>query len=81
MGIDKIVKKLGELLSDNLDSDGRYCDDIQELLEKLEKKKGKLEKKLKDTDNVSKRKKIKLELKIVEAQLKKGHKLTRKKCP
>ena len=81
MGIEKLIKKLSELLADNLDSDGQYCENIKELLEKLEKKKNKLDKKLKDTDDVSKRKKIKLELKIVEAQLKKGHKLTRKKCP
>ena len=80
MGIEKLMKKLSELLADNLDSDGRYCEDIEELLEKLEKKKNKLEKKLKETENVSKRKKIKLELKIVDAELKKGHKLIRKQC-
>ena len=80
MGIDKLIAKLSGMLDDNQHSDGSYCSDIQELLDKLEKKKLKLEKKLQTAEGVSKRKKIKLELKIVEAEMKKGNKLAGKQC-
>ena len=80
MGLEKLVQKLGELMADEQDNERYNCDDIQEVLEKIKKKKQKLEKKLKDTDDVSTRKKIKLELKIIDAQLKKGEKLILEQC-
>lgn len=80
MGLEKLVKKLGELMADEQDTERSNCDDIREVLVKLEKKKRKLEQKLKDSDDVSTRKKIKLELKIIDAQLKKGENLILQQC-
>jgi len=48
------------------------CDRIDELLGKLEDKKKKLQKKLDDESNGTKKKRLATELKIVTLQLKKG---------
>lgn len=80
MGLHKLLHKLGDVITDGIDPDGHNCKDLQELLAKLEKKQAKLEKKLAGTKGTSKRKKIKLELKIVKAELKKGEKLTAEEC-
>lgn len=80
MGLEKLVKKLTELMADEQDTERYNCDDIREVLEKLKKKKRKLEKKLKDADEASTRKKIKLEIKIIDAQLKKGESLILDQC-
>ncbi len=48
------------------------CDRIDELLGKLEEKKKKLQKKLGDESNNTKKKRLSTELKIVTLQLKKG---------
>ena len=80
MGLNKLIEKLRDVISDGIDPDGQNCIDLQELLAKLQKKKAKLEKKLAETEGTSKRKKIKLELKIVKAELKRGEKLTQKEC-
>lgn len=80
MGLKKLLEKLGDVISDGIDSDGHTCKDLRQLLTKLEKKQAKLEKELAETKGTSKRKKIKLELKIVKAELKKGNKLAEKEC-
>ena len=56
------------------------CDEIRELLEKLKKKRDKLVKKISTEDSSSKRKALKLDLKITTEELKKGTRLLRKKC-
>jgi len=76
MGLDKLLKKLGDYLEGKEDS----CEEIRELLEKLEKKQKKTEKKLADEDRSSKRKSLKLELKIIKAQKKKAEKFIKKNC-
>lgn len=80
MKLSKIINKLSDIISEGLDPEGHNCEDFQGLLSKLEKKKLKLEKKLADTKNAGKRKKIKLEIRIVRAQLKKGEELNDKRC-
>jgi hypothetical protein len=76
MGLEKLIKKLGDYLEGKKDS----CDEIRELLEKLEHKQKKAEKKLADEDRSSKRKALKLELKIIKAQQKKAEKLIKRIC-
>ena len=56
------------------------CDEIRELLEKLKKKRDKLVNKISTEDSSSKRKALKLDLKITTEELKKGTRLLRKKC-
>jgi hypothetical protein len=83
MGLKKIIKQLSAFLDDT-DSDSvpleNRCVEIAELLEKLKKKQLKLEEKLKNTDKGSKRKSLKLDLKLTEAELKKGDQVFREKC-
>ena len=76
MGLDKLLKKLG----DYLEGKGDSCEEIRELLAKLEKKQNKTEKKLADENGSSKRKSLKLELKIIKAQKKKAEKFIKKNC-
>jgi hypothetical protein len=72
MGLKKIIKQLSAFLDDT-DSDSvpleNRCVEIAELLEKL-----------KNTDKCSKRKSLKLDLKLTEAELKKGDQVFREKC-
>jgi len=76
MGLDKLLKKLGDYLEGKEDS----CEEIRELLEKLQKKQKQIEHKLADEDSNSKRKSLKLELKIIKAQMKKAEKFLKKSC-
>ncbi|MFC1388978.1 MAG: hypothetical protein G8D81_17955 [gamma proteobacterium symbiont of Clathrolucina costata] len=55
-------------------SDKAKCDRIDELLGQLEKKEQRLKKKLDEEKNSKKYKRLKTDLKIVQAQLKKGTK-------
>lgn len=80
MGLQKLLKKLGHLLGDSDETEKPDCDGLQKLLHKLKKKRNKLEKQLKEETSSSKRKSLKLDLKITKAELKKGHKLFLEKC-
>lgn len=80
MGLNKILKKLGRFLDGEQPIIEDSCDEIRELLEKLKEKKVKLESKIENEDSSSKRKAMKLELKITVAELKKGNRLLRKNC-
>lgn len=72
MGLEKLMKKVQACL----DASGRKkkvrCESIEELLEKLKGKEEKLKKKLAKEKNSGKRKQLKLELKIIAVQIKKG---------
>ena len=80
MGLNKILKKLGNLMDGNKTPKEENCDEIRELLEKLKKKRDKLVNKISTEDSSSKRKALKLDLKITTEELKKGTRLLRKKC-
>ena len=80
MGLKKILKKLGRLTDGDNWPKENNCDEIRELLDKLEKKSVKLSNKIANEDSNSKRKALKLELKITTAELKKGSRLLRKHC-
>lgn len=74
MGIKKLVNNLQEQLSQG-DKKGRASlDRIDDLLLDLAKKERKLKEKLSEEKNSSKRKHLKLEIKIAHLQLKKGKK-------
>ena len=72
MGINKLIKNLQNQLSKGEKKGHVSIDRIDDLLDELRKKEKKLEKKLGREKNSSKRKRLKLELKIVRLQLKKG---------
>lgn len=72
MGLEKIIKQLQEHLDRGAKKKTVRCDAVDELLDKLEGKRKKLEKKLETTSSGSKRKSLKLELKIVNAEIKRG---------
>jgi hypothetical protein len=76
MGLEKLIKKFSNYLEGKKDG----CDDVRELLEKFQDKQNKIEKKLDSEGSASKRKALKLELRIIKAQMKKGERLIRKKC-
>ena len=76
MGLEKLLKKLGNYLEGKKDG----CEEVRELLEKLSGKQEKIERNLDSEDKASKRKSLKLELKIIKAEMKKGQRLLRKKC-
>ena len=80
MGLKKLLKKLGHFLDDEDQVKKPDCEDIKELLEKLLKKRSKLEKKLDEETSSRQRKSLKLDLKITKAELEKGNKLYREKC-
>ncbi len=80
MDLQKLLKKLGQLLDYSERSGQPDCESVEELLEKLKKKRDKLEKKIDDETSSSKRKSLKLDLKITKAELKKGRKLFQEKC-
>lgn len=81
MGLKKILEKLYSLIDEDNDTGSDHCDEIRELLEKLAKKQSKLQDKIAREDKGSKLKSLKLDLKITEAELKKGEQLMRSKCP
>jgi len=73
MGLEKLLKKLHkhfDRAEDN--SPAARCDRINELLEKLDKEKNKLEQDLAHENEKVKRKELDLELRIVSLELKKG---------
>lgn len=83
MGLKKLLANLNEYLDKGERKKKAHCDRIDALLDKLGEKEKKLEKKLDAEKNPGKRKQLKLELKIVKAQRKKGSKRRnqlRKKC-
>jgi len=74
VGIKKLIKDLQKQLSKSEQKDNAPLDHIDQLLLDLAKKERKLEKKLSEEKNSSKRKDLKLEIKIARLQLKKGKK-------
>lgn len=72
MGLEKIIKQLKEHLDRGAKKKSVRCDAVDDLLKKLDERKKKLEKKLDKESSGSKRKHLKLELKIVDAEIKRG---------
>lgn len=83
MGLEKIIRQLKEHFNRGEQNKTIRCDVIDELLNKLEEKRKKLEKKLEKESSGSKRKQLKLELKIVNAEIDRGvarRRQLRKRC-
>lgn len=83
MKIESLLQNLKKKLKKAELSDKVKCDRIDELLIQLEKKQKRLQGKLENEKNSSKYKRLKTELKVVQAQLKKGKKRRQelgKKC-
>jgi len=72
MPLDKLIKKLEGYLSKGERKKLAHCERIDDLLEKLGKKEQKLQKKMANEKSASKRKKLKIELKIISVQKRKG---------
>lgn len=72
MPLDKLLKKLEGYLSKGKQKKPAYSEQINDFLEKLGKKEKKLQKKLTKIKSTRKRKKLKLELKIISVQKRKG---------
>ena len=72
MKIEKLVKKLQERLSKGENKKEVSCGRIDKLLSALSKKEKKLEQNLAKEKSSAKRKHLKLDLKVVRLQLKKG---------
>ena len=72
MSLDKLLKKLKGYLSKDKQKNLSYSERIDELLVKLGKKEKKLQKKLAKEKSPRKRKKLKLEIKIISTQKRKG---------
>jgi Skp family chaperone for outer membrane proteins len=72
VGINKLIKNLQNQLSKGEKKGKASLDRIDDLLGELKQKEKKLEHKLDNEKNSSERKHLKLELKIVRVQLKKG---------
>ena len=72
MGINKLIKNLQNQLSKGEKKGKVSMDRIDDLLGELKQKEKKLEHKLDKEKNSSERKHLKLELKIVRVQFKKG---------
>ncbi len=73
MPIDKIYKQLSSYLDKGERKKKVHCKRIDDLLHKLKKKQAHLEKKLSKETDAHKQKRLKIELKIVKAQRKKGN--------
>lgn len=74
MPIDDVLKRLNNYLNKGERKKKAHCERIDTLLNKLKEKEDSLEKKLLDEKDSDKRKRIKIELKVVTAQRKKGQK-------
>ncbi|MES9872589.1 MAG: hypothetical protein ABW146_05725 [Candidatus Sedimenticola sp. 6PFRAG7] len=74
MGLEKLVKKVKACLTKDGKKNKSHCDALSSLLEKLEEKEVKLQKKLAKETDPKKRKHLNLELKIINVQLSKGRK-------
>ena len=72
MGFNKLIKGLKKVLSNKGSSNVASRERLDSLLDKLEKKEKKLKQKLDKEKIPKKRKELKLQLKIVTAQRKKG---------
>ncbi|MBW9257428.1 MAG: hypothetical protein K1566_05085 [Candidatus Thiodiazotropha sp. (ex. Lucinisca nassula)] len=72
MKINELLDNLKKRLEKAELSDQAKCDRIDDLLEQLKKKEQRLKKKLDEEKNSKKYKRLKTDLKIVQAQLKKG---------
>ena len=72
MGISKLINRLQKSISNAGANNGTARERIDCLLDKLEKKEKKLKQKLENEKNPKKRKELKLQLKIVSTQRKKG---------
>jgi Skp family chaperone for outer membrane proteins len=72
--IDDVLKRLNNYLNKGERKKKAHCERIDTLLNKLKEKEDSLEKKLLDEKDPDKRKRIKIELKVVTAQRKKGQK-------
>lgn len=83
MPLDKLIKKLEGYLTKGERKKPAHCERIDDLLEKLGQKEKKIEKKLAKEKSARKRKKLKIELKIISVQKRKGaarRKEFEKKC-
>ena len=74
MPIDDLLKNLNSYLNKGERKKKAHCERIDTLLEKLKEKESRLEKELKKESDPDKRKRIKIELKVITAQRKKGQK-------
>lgn len=74
MPIDDVLKRLNSYLNKGERKKKAHCERIDTLLDKLKEKENRLEKDLKKEHDPDKRKRIKIELKVVSAQRKKGQK-------
>jgi Rad3-related DNA helicase len=72
MVLGKVIKKLQEYLDKAGRKKAVSCDAVDDLLQQLEEKRKKLEKRLEKEDHGRKRRELKLDLKIVTAELKRG---------
>lgn len=72
MAINQLIKKLQKSLSEGKGKKQSSSDRIEGLLSELGKKEKKLKRKLAKESNSKKRKDIKLQLKIISTQCKKG---------
>ena len=72
MPIDSLLSKLNSYLDKGERKKKAHCERIDYLLEKLKEKQKELEAKLATEKDSGKRKRLKTELKVVEAQRKKG---------
>ncbi|MCB1858450.1 MAG: hypothetical protein KDI63_09270 [Gammaproteobacteria bacterium] len=72
MGLKKLIGNLRDYLDEGEREAFARCDRIDTLLNKLAEKQEKLEKKLENESNASKRKKLKMDLKVIAVQRKKG---------
>ncbi len=74
MPLDKLLTKLNDYLDEGQRKKKAHCERIDDLLLKLKEKQKDLEARLaKETDS-AKKKRLKAEIKVVEAQRKKGQK-------
>jgi uncharacterized coiled-coil protein SlyX len=78
MNFNKLIKRLQQALSNEKTSTDTSRDRIDALLGELEKKQKKLKQKLEKEKKPKKRKALKLQIKIVSTQLKKGSAFRRK---
>ena len=74
MGIEKLLDNLKDYLDKGSRKKKAHCQRIDTILKKLEEKEKKLERNLEKEKNAGKRKQLKMELKIINAQRKKGAK-------
>ena len=74
MPIDEVLKRLNSYLNKGERKKKAHCERIDTLLNKLKEKENHLEKKLSNEKDPDKRKRLKIELKVVTAQRKKGQK-------